>query len=312
MRSVILLFLTFVPSVVFAADTGFWGAVVPACAYTLGDPCQACDLVQLAENILKVMISLAVVASAIMFAYAGFLYITAAASPNNIDTAKSIFWKILIGLIFVLAAYIIVDMVMRVFVKQPLNVLTNIRCVTPVYRDGRMEFPTLPGTESESPETPRDTTPQPGTVSPNELSHDEAKKRLEEAGITVTSTTGAKGVSATCSGVGCTNLTGMREDTVAQLIELKKACGCDVVVTGATETGAGHYDGGGYSHAEGYKADIAFSPKTDEYIQKNYTYIGYRGGAHGGPQYRDKCGNIYTKEIAYNHWDIQVTSKCGG
>lgn len=144
MRWVLIGLLSFIPTVALAADTGFFGPIVPACAYTAGDPCQACDLVKLAENILRVMISLAVMAAALMFAYAGILYVTAAANRQNLESARKIFFNVLIGLVFVLVAYLIIDLIMHMATNQSFRVLSNIQCVRVEHRDGSMQLTVVP------------------------------------------------------------------------------------------------------------------------------------------------------------------------
>ncbi len=54
------------------------------------------------------MIALAIPLSAVAFAWAGFIYITAAGSEEKIKRAHSIFWKVAIGFLLVLGAWLIV------------------------------------------------------------------------------------------------------------------------------------------------------------------------------------------------------------
>jgi len=132
--------------------------------------------------------------------------------------------------------------------------------------------------------------------------HDDATARgvLTNAGIRVVS-------SGNCSdptNKTCTSLTGMREDTVNQVVNIKNACpSCGITVTGGTETG---HAGGSTSHSAGYKVDLDDTPQLDTYLKQTLTRDGSRAGAHGGERYRDKCGNEYVRES--NHWDITVTN----
>ncbi|MEK7531041.1 MAG: hypothetical protein AAB573_04195 [Patescibacteria group bacterium] len=117
------------PSLTLAADTAILGGpIVPECE-TWGGICQACDVITLVDNVLKFLVAFTTVIAALMFLYAGLLYVTAAAKPANIDTAKKIFSTVLFGLIIVLVAWLIIDIIMRVFTNQDLNVLTQIECV---------------------------------------------------------------------------------------------------------------------------------------------------------------------------------------
>lgn len=50
--------------------------------------------------------------SAILFAYAGFLYVSSASSPDNRKKAKSIFFNVLVGFLIALSAWLVVDFVL--------------------------------------------------------------------------------------------------------------------------------------------------------------------------------------------------------
>jgi len=95
-----------------AAQTGWPGKIVP-CDGVGANPCNICHLGTLAQNILTVGIYVAVFLSAILFAYAGFLYLTNEAL-NKQQQAKDIFKNVVLGLIVVLSAWLIVDTTMRV------------------------------------------------------------------------------------------------------------------------------------------------------------------------------------------------------
>lgn len=120
-----------IPAIAFGAETTFFGSIVPDCPMYGGtaDVCRACDLVKLADNIIKFFVVLSVLVASLLFAWAGFLYVTAASSKSNLDQAKNIFFNVLIGLVLVLAAWLIVDLLLRAISRQSLNVLTQIQCV---------------------------------------------------------------------------------------------------------------------------------------------------------------------------------------
>lgn len=144
---ILTLALTFVPTLALAASTSFFGPVVPPCTEAEGAVriCQACNLVQLGDNILRLFVALGVVAAALMFAYAGFLYVTAAANKANLDSARKIFTNTLIGLIFILAAYLVVDLVIRMATNQSLNIFTSVECISMQHNTGGFTYPRVPG-----------------------------------------------------------------------------------------------------------------------------------------------------------------------
>ncbi|CAG9942062.1 unnamed protein product [Clonostachys rosea f. rosea IK726] len=123
------------------------------------------------------------------------------------------------------------------------------------------------------------------------LTQSQAETRLKAAGITATS-----------SG-GCTNRN-VNEETVQGAITLKRACGCEVTVTGGTETG---HASGTYSHWNGYKFDFRKGSGIDAYVKNTFTKIANRGD--GYPQWKAASGNIYCDEG--NHWDVTFYTNGG-
>lgn len=86
--------------------------IVPKCGEK--SICGLCDFVQLANNILTAIIYLSVFLAAVLFAYAGFQYMTAYGEPGKIKAAHEIFRNVGLGLVIVLAAWLIIDTLMRV------------------------------------------------------------------------------------------------------------------------------------------------------------------------------------------------------
>ncbi len=131
------------------------------------------------------------------------------------------------------------------------------------------------------------------------LTHDIAAQQLASEGISIRST-------GNCSDKNiksCTSLDGIQQSTINLTVNFKQSCGCQVTITGGTETG---HAPGPYSHGSGYKIDIASNGSDDvsRFIKDNFTYTGDRPGNHGGPMYRDAVGNEYIFETDYAHWDI--------
>ena len=106
------LMLTAVPSFVFAAGI----PTIVTCGGTGQAACTVCDLAQLAQNILNAGIYLAVILSAVLFAWAGFLYLTNVGNSGGVSKAKEVFGNVAIGLVIILASWLVVDIVMRTFV----------------------------------------------------------------------------------------------------------------------------------------------------------------------------------------------------
>jgi hypothetical protein len=78
-----------------------------------GQPCTVCSLATLAQNLLNDGIFVAVFLSAILFAWAGWKYITAGGASGQINEAKSIFWNVTLGMVLILSAWIIVSVIVK-------------------------------------------------------------------------------------------------------------------------------------------------------------------------------------------------------
>lgn len=116
------------------------------------------------------------------------------------------------------------------------------------------------------------------------LTQAQAASKLKAAGISASSSGGC----TSKSNPSCTSYDGVYSGTVDGAITLKKACGCDVLITGGTETG---HASGTYSHANGYKFDFHKNTKLNNYIKNTFTKIGTRGD--GYPQWKSAAGNVY-------------------
>ena len=101
------------PSLALAA--GAPGPIV-TCGNTGQPMCTICDIATTAQNILNGGIYIAIFLSAILFAWAGWKYVTSAGG-SDVSSAKSIFTNVAIGLVLILAAWLIVNTIMVTLVK---------------------------------------------------------------------------------------------------------------------------------------------------------------------------------------------------
>jgi hypothetical protein len=128
----------------------------------------------------------------------------------------------------------------------------------------------------------------------SKLTHDEAAKKLEAAGITWSSS----GNCSIRSSPKCTSFDQINSATIEGIIALKNESNCAINITGGTEVG---HAGGTRSHGTGYKLDITPSEDISKYITTNFKYIGEREGDKA-KMYKAHKGTIYARES--NHWDI--------
>ena len=110
--TVILIFLAISPSIALGA--GLPSQIV-SCK---GTDCTICDIAKTAQNVLNTGIFIAVFLSAVLFAWAGSKYIIAGADSGAVGEARNIFTSVGIGLAIILAAWLIVDTIMRALLNQ--------------------------------------------------------------------------------------------------------------------------------------------------------------------------------------------------
>ena len=105
----IALTFTTVPLLAFAnSHEIIQGGLVPCD----GLDCDWEDFVQLANNIIRFLISVILIGSVGVFAYAGFRYMTALGDEQKIKQAHEMFKKVVWGLILALVAWLLVDVLL--------------------------------------------------------------------------------------------------------------------------------------------------------------------------------------------------------
>lgn len=285
-----MLWVLFLPTVVGATVAP--GGFVPC----EGVNCSACDLVTMVQTIITWLIGIIFLIFAVLFLVSGFQLVTSGGNQNAVSDAKSKFTNSIIGLIIVLASWLLVDTLMRAVLPNDTGEIqgwgfwAEVQCFeqSAAVRWVR-EGPAAPDAAQASvvpPATPEGT-----------LGQTEVEDQLSAAGITWSS-------SGNCSdqtNPSCTSFNGARPRTVQRTLELADAVGAEnVVVTGFTETG--HSRSGNYRHDNGYKVDLRTTEALNNYITTNYQQVPGRTD-----QWRDPDGNIYYRHEP-DHWDVTVTN----
>ena len=123
------------PSVVLALDP-----LVPC----NGPDCQACSFVKLGQNILDFLVMISVFIAGLVFAWGGLMMATSGGDTGKVTKAKEMFTNAIIGLFILLAAWLVIDTVMKVLYKQPTTPVgfgpwNNVKCVVlPSVYDGSL------------------------------------------------------------------------------------------------------------------------------------------------------------------------------
>lgn len=106
-----------------------------------GIECQACHAITLVQNILNFIVMIAGGVAVLLFSYAGFLMLTAAGNTGKIEKGKDVFWNVVIGMVIILAGWLIIDTIMKAMFQgsalsatQGFGAWNEINCVDPVSR----------------------------------------------------------------------------------------------------------------------------------------------------------------------------------
>ena len=315
----ILLLLIGLPATTHAAVTPFFGPIIsPACncatpisangvTAPYSAPGWGC-VIDTFQRTINLGVSLSVVFMTVLIALAGYSYIAGRGSPEGRSLANTRIMNAAIGLMIALGAFLLVDSLMKALYNPnnaqfgPWNSILGqsqgAECIAPSK---------TPGVSGALNTLVNGATPPPqaSTVPASTASGNEAQVRAQLAGVGVSINhdpcTGS-------SGSGCTDVGGMQQATVQQIINLSSKCGgpggCGMVVTGGNEPG---HAVGTYSHGNGYKVDLRLGTPVDSVIQ-NLTSAGTRTGDGPGPAWVDSCRNQYVRES--DHWDITVYQAC--
>lgn len=107
------LVLVAMPLMLAHAQTGLVGGVPDKIVPCDGPNCNLCSLVTLIQNVLNFLIYLAVIGAALLFAWAGWLYLSSAEAVEQRKRANKLFWNVAIGLVVMIGAWLFVDTLMK-------------------------------------------------------------------------------------------------------------------------------------------------------------------------------------------------------
>lgn len=114
MRRYFLTFALFIFLVFpFVSDAG----LVP-CGGAGQDMCQTCHFIELGNNVLQWFIGVMASVCALVVAVAGFKMVTAGGNTGAIESAKGMITNVIVGFVILLAAWLIVDTVIKIFISK--------------------------------------------------------------------------------------------------------------------------------------------------------------------------------------------------
>ena len=95
--------------------------IIPSKIVPCDTDCGWVDFIELAKNIIRFLIGLIIAGSVLVFAYAGFKYMTALGDENKIKSAHEMFRKLIWGLIVALIAWLLVDILLSALTGEGLD-----------------------------------------------------------------------------------------------------------------------------------------------------------------------------------------------
>lgn len=89
--------------------------IVPCCE---ASGCTFADLILAIKKLVNWGVSITLMLTVVVIAYAGFLYMTSAADPGQRSKANKMFVSVLKGIFYILAAWLIVTLIMSALAKD--------------------------------------------------------------------------------------------------------------------------------------------------------------------------------------------------
>ena len=262
----------------------FLKGIVPCGTSYTDHACTLCDFYVLTQNIINFFLFVAAPLATIAAVYIAFLFITSGGSSSKTTEAKDKLWLLVWGIFWIFGSWLVLNTILNIVANK--NVFpwpwNKIDCTV-----SKVTIMALP---------PISELTEQAIPSLTKLSEEEGRGYLQRAGITINKSACPAGVSYKDVSGGCTSLAGITTLALMEAIELKNDCQCDLKITGGAELGHAQ---GAISHSSGYKLDFQPNSALDKYIQKNFTYIGYR--SDGAKQYKAIDGTIMARED--DHWD---------
>ena len=215
-----------------------------------GLDCTGCSFVALVNRLVQWLIAFFAIIATVMLAWAGVMMIGSGGDPSAVQKAKNIFANLAIGLIIILAAWMLINVIMQGLTGRGLQFWTTISCgqMTPATQTGNLTFDdtVIESSFDEVPELNRGGLGGgPGTAGSGVysgeggegLSDAEARELMARLGIPAKHNVSYEG---------------LKPHVIAGAATLARKCKCNPLVTSATD---GRHANGTYSHSKGYKLD---------------------------------------------------------
>jgi hypothetical protein len=308
--------------------------------YVVDDECSVCHFVALGQRIINFMIFLSVVGATLLFVYAGLLYMTAQGNSGQVGRAHGVFKNVLIGLVVVLAGWLIVDVVMKTLYDEggtgwgPWNAIicngatvsaqSNPLCRLYEPSIGEEPIGGGPGGPPVGPGGPPGSTADPNggiaRTGCDQIQDSAAQAKcateanvesfLESGGVSVNKGFCVPGTAFSDTAAnpsGCTDVGGLSPQTQQSIVQHASQCrSAGGIGTGCdfVVTGGselGHSGSGPGTHAGGDKFDARHTQTLDAYVNGERFTTGTCSDGRSG-RVHGQSGSCWVDEG--DHWDV--------
>jgi hypothetical protein len=246
-----------------------------------GPDCSACNLVSMANRVIDWLVGVLIVLFAVMIVIRGFGLVTSRGNPGALSEAKETLINAIIGLLIILAAWIIVDTLMRGLNVQGMSggplPWSRVQCQVQITPDVN---------RSESPAS-ANVLPQYANPTANPASAAQAQQTLATAGVAV-----QPGVA----------LAGVSQDRLNEITRMAEECAAAMGRSCGIQVSSGmRYPGnpaGVGAHGNGQALDLSSrnSPVFNEWMQTRQTTYPRVQSFSGYSGYQISPGTVCTWE----------------
>ena len=233
------------------------------------------DLYKCINQLYKFCIALGGTIAIFFIVVAGYIYMSSDGNQESVDKAKDILVSSITAMVILLGGYVLLKAINPDLIEfKPIQ--------PPSVKLDTSGWNTAPPVVIP----PGSGTTTPGGAGPtNGMTEQVARKYFQDAGISINKQPPD------------TMLQGLQAGIAQEIVNVKNACGCTVIITGGTEPG---HASGTYSHANGNKIDLGLNSALNTYIETHFPKSTVR--SDGAQQYTSSSGAVYAKEG--DHWDI--------
>ena len=103
--------------------SAIWADLVVCGTAKYNHDCSFADLITVAQHLIQDLVILSTLLATAVFAYAGFKLLTSGGDPGALKEAKGILFKVIIGYLWILSAWLIVYTITTALLKDGYSIL---------------------------------------------------------------------------------------------------------------------------------------------------------------------------------------------